>query len=264
MKNMKRFGSYALLAASLILGIASCKQKDDPAPDVTQNSVKFEFNNVVGDIALQLTDPSARANGKWYVNEIGDSFQVSTYKYYVSNIVLTKADGTKFVEPESYHLIDQEKEGSGKFVIPNVPTGEYVSVTFMIGVDSLHNVQGTQQGALAESNGMFWTWSTGYIMAKLEGFATKSTIVDSSFIFHSGGFSGEFGVLKTVTLNFPNNAEVSGRNIPNVHVFSDVLEWFKTPNTIGFAEYNSVMQGKKALDLANNYADMFYVDHIDN
>lgn len=261
---MKRFGFYALFAASLMTGIASCKQKDDPTPDVTQNSVKFEFNNIVGNIALQLTDPNARASGKWYVNAIGDSFQVAMYKYYVSNIVLTKADGSKFTEPESYHLIDQQKEGSGKFVIPNVPTGEYVSVTFMIGVDSARNTQGSQLGALAQSNAMFWDWNTGYIMAKLEGFARKSTLIDESFVFHSGGFSGEFGVLKTVTLNFPNKAIVSGQNIPNVHVFSDVLEWFKTPNTIGFADYNSVMQGKKALDLANNYADMFYVDHIDN
>jgi len=263
---MKRFGFYTLLTASLITGMASCKQKEDPTPNpgVTQNSVKFEFNNIVGNIALQLTDPNDAAKGTWYVNEIGDSFQVAVYKYYVSNVVLNKADGSKFVEPESYHLIDQEKEASRKFVIPNVPTGEYVSVTFLIGVDSLRNTTGAQDGALSADHGMFWTWDTGYIMAKLEGFANTSTNVDKSFYYHAGGFKGEHNVLQTVTLTFPNKAIVSGSNIPNVHVFSDVLEWFKSPMTIGFADYNSIMSGKKMKEISQNYADMFYVDHIDN
>lgn len=263
MKNKKRFGFHALAAITLIAGLASCRQKDDPLPVVLHNDVKFEFNNIVGDVALELTDESGPGD-KWYVNAANDSFQVTTYKYYVSNVVLTKTDGTKFYEPESYHLIDQAEAASRKFTLKDVPVGEYVSVTFMIGVDSARNVSGAQTGALAVDKGMFWDWNTGYIMAKMEGFGNTSTNPDKAFYYHTGGFKGEQNILKTVTLPFPQKAIVSGNNIPNVHVFSNVLEWFKTPAVISFTDFTNVMSGKKIRDIANNYADMFVVDHIDN
>jgi hypothetical protein len=42
----------------------------------------------------------------------------------------------------------------------------YNRLSFVIGVDSARNVSGAQTGALDPANGMFWTWNTGYIMAK--------------------------------------------------------------------------------------------------
>lgn len=264
MTHMKRFGFHALLVASFVLGLAACKQKDDPVPEVKFNNVKFEFSNIVGNAPLELTTGSVPGN-KWYVNEKGDSFQVTMYKYYVSNVVLTKADGTTFKEQESYHLINQEIASTRSFTISNVPTGEYTSVSFLIGVDSARNTSGAQTGDLAVDKGMFWTWNSGYIMAKMEGFANTSTNPDKSFAWHTGGFKGNDNAIRDVVLNFPNKAIVSGSNIPNIHIFSNVLEWFKTPVTIGFADYTNVMSsGRQLQTIANNYANMFVVDHVDN
>lgn len=255
---MKLLG-FSAIAVAAAMSIASCNQKDDPIPE-TSNDVKFEFTNQVDGVAMRLNDTMYT-----YKNAAGDSFNVSIYKYYISNIVLKKADGTTFAEPESYHLIDQAKPDSRKFTIANVPVGEYNSVSFMIGVDSFRNVDGAQTGALAVNNDMFWDWDSGYIMAKMEGSSPASPRAAGAFRFHISGFQGVNKAIVTKTLAFPNNAIVSGSNIPNIHVFGEVQEWFKTPNPISFATYNNLMNvTAQSKQIADNYSDMFKVDHVDN
>lgn len=255
---MKRFVFHALLATSFVLGLAACKQKDDPVPQSKFNNVKLEFSNVVDNQALEL-------DTKWYVNAANDSFQVSAYKYYISNIVLKTADGKSYAEQNSYHLIDQENAGSRKITLTNVPVGEYTSISFLIGVDSALNTQGAQDGDLSPTKGMLWDWNTGYIMAKMEGQANTSPRTARAFTYHISGFSGEYNALTTRTLAFPTAAIVSGNNIPNVHIFSNVQEWFRNPQTFSIANYNMVMNvSDKSKMIADNYADMFSVDHIDN
>ena len=45
-----------------------------------------------------------------------------------------------------------------------------------LGVDSLRNVTGVQTGALDPAMDMYWTWNTGYVMAKLEAAAQQALI----------------------------------------------------------------------------------------
>ncbi len=75
---------------------------------------------------------------------------------------------------------------------------------FLLGVDSLHNVSGAQTDALDPAKDMFWTWNTGYVMAKLEGNSPSSALVNNKYEFHVGGFSGKYNVLKKIlNLLFP-------------------------------------------------------------
>ena len=255
MKNIRLIG-FPALALAVVLSISSCKQKEDPQP-VTANSVKFEFTNQVDGVALELN--------KNYVTAGGETYKINMYRYYISNIVLTAKDGKTYTEAESYHLIDQSKPDSRKFTISNVPVGEYTSVTFMIGVDSFRNTDGAQSGALDVDNDMFWDWNTGYVMAKMEGISPSSPKPDSTFRFHISGFAGPNKAIVTKTLAFPNNAVVSGSNIPNVHIFGEVQEWFKAPNVISFTTYYDLMMvTAKTKQIADNYSDMFKVDHVDN
>ena len=72
--------------------------------------------------------------------------------------------------------------------LSDVPEGSYTEMSYVLGVDSTRNVSGAQAGALSTANGMFWSWSTGYIMLKAEGTSPNSGT--GSFSFHLGGFSG--------------------------------------------------------------------------
>ncbi len=256
MRKQYIYGAVILL--TVISTLFSCRKKEDPviAPQGT-GTLKVEFSNVVGNEALGFDH--------WYKNENQDSFKISTYKYYISNVSVATADGKTFDELESFHLIDQEDAASHRFSISNVPAGNYTSVTFLIGVDSARNVQGAQSGSLDPGHGMLWTWNTGYIMAKMEGMSPSSGDANKALTFHIAGFSGEYNVLRKVTLTFPEPAKVTTSNSPNVHIFSDALEWFKTPETIHFADNYFIMTtGETAKRIADNYTDMFHVDHVDN
>jgi hypothetical protein len=46
---------------------------------------------------------------------------------------------------------------------------DITGIRFLLGVDSARNVSGIQTGALDPARGMFWTWNSGYVMAKIEG-----------------------------------------------------------------------------------------------
>jgi hypothetical protein len=171
-----------------------------------------------------------------------------------------------YTETESYHLLEADDEGSLEISLPNVPFGVYTSIQFMIGVDSTRNVSGAQTGALDPANGMFWSWSSGYIMTKLEGTSPQSTASGNIIMFHSGGFSGPNSVLKTVSPSFNSaTANVSASVTPEIHFKVDVLEMLTSPTTINFSTLNTIhMPGASAKTMADNYADMFSVEHIHN
>ncbi len=245
---------FFFLAASLSL--TSCDKNDDHDEDddhhhTGTSSVEVSFSNYVGDSILILDTKS-------YLNFNGDSFTVSKFNYYISNVELTATDNSVVSESESYHLLQASDVSSLKFTLSDLPEKMYKSITFTIGVDSTRNVSGAQTGALDPIKGMFWSWNNGYIMAKMEGMSPQSADVSDMLMFHVGGFSGANKVLKTLTLNFPSNIDANHHSKPQVKIKSDLSTWFKGTQTIDFANtYMIHMPGASAKTMADNYADMF-------
>ena len=249
MKSIFKYLTFIFLLLSFVT--TSCK-KD---PEITFGQVNLEFDHVVGSEPLAL-DPQQ------YTNANGDQFRITTFRYYISNIVLTRADGTQYKQPESYYLISEDKPASKLISIPNVPAGEYTGVTFTVGVDSTRNVSGAQTGALDPAEGMFWSWNTGYIFMKLEGYSPQSE--KGGLTFHIGGFKAPYNTIRTVSpsLNGKQLFVAAGRS-PQVHLKVDVLEMFQTSNPIKFSELISTMDGAGSVTIADNYRDMFRVEYID-
>lgn len=255
MKSIINIITIAILGAILF---ASCKKSETSTPAVTTvdtGTVHLEFFNVAGGSNLNL-------NNQWYKNEHGDSFKVTKFNYYISNIKLTGPTST-YTEQEGYHLIEQTSPSTDlSFELAGVPAGKYTTISFMIGVDSLHNVAGAQGGDLDPVKGNFWSWSTGYIMLKFEGISPKVVAADHKLMYHCGGFSGANSVLKTVTLTLPEVIEVTKKNEQHIHLQADVQALFKSPNVIDFSATTIIhMPGEAARKLADNYADMFTVTH---
>lgn len=251
-----------LVIFSLVV-LWSCKKDPQPVnpqtqtPDIVQtNSVNFKLSNVVGTMPLTLTTQT-------YTNLNQDTFTVDLFRYYISNIKLKRDDGFEFVEPDSYRLVTQSDSASLNFTINNVPLGNYISMEFIIGVDSARNCSGAQTGALDALNDMFWDWAQGYIFAKLQGSCSSAT--GGAYIHHIGGFSGQWSAIVKSTPSFGTNLiQVSSVHVPKVHMQADVLEWFKSPTTIDLASYSAVSMGKKAHEIAVNYSDMFSITAIEN
>lgn len=252
---------FSLLLMAVIF--TGCKKDPEPTPATTTTgsstgSLKIHFEGMVDTNALVL-------NTQNYVNANGDTFKVSTFKYYISNIALIKSDSSVLVLPVSHHLIDHSLSTTD-ITLSNIPVGNYKGLRFMIGVDSTNNVSGAQAGDLDPGKGMFWSWTSGYIMAKLEGTSPQSTATGNTIMFHTGGFSGANSVLRTAQPSFgTSTANVSASVTPEIHIAANVAEWFVNPNLIKFGITNVVhMPGATAKSIADNYVDMFSVEHIHN
>jgi hypothetical protein len=265
---MKLKSLFLLLPAAFSLLMISCKPEPvDPAPvtPVTPtpgpgNAIKLSFTNKAGGDSLIL-DQTLR-----YETANNDSLSIQLFKYYISNISFTDNLGNTWYETESYHLIDAADPASWTFTINNVPAGTYTSMNYMIGVDSTRNVSGSQTGALDPVYGMFWTWNSGYIMAKLEGRSPSSPQSFGMVNFHIGGFAGPYAGQRWTSPSFgAATANVTTTSIPQINITADALEWFGSPNTIDFATVNNVMiSNANSASIANNYADMFTVTSIQN
>ena len=145
--------------------------------------------------------------------------------------------------------------------------GSFNQLSFIIGVDSLHNVSGAQTGALDPINGMFWTWNTGYIFAKFEGKSPFSTALNQSVVYHIGGFRQGENAIRKVTLDFPGDQVLAFGNGKKTEIVIDVNldQWFDGVNQVSIASTPVWMTpGGESLRIADNYATMFSIHELIN
>lgn len=247
----------------LLIGIAvifTCCKKDKKDPDpvtppsATTASAKVSFKGTV--------DGANLVYGTKYKTLYGDTFTVNLFKYYITNVVLVKDDGSKYYEPASYHLIDHGSAGAVEFTLNNIPFGTYKSINYMIGVDSLHNVSGVQDGDLSPSKGMYWAW-TGYVNLKFEGNSNQAGSIDKTLTFHIGGYSGNNNTLKPRSLLFAQDLIIAEGKTPQIVLKTNVNELWKNPSTFDFLNtYDITGPGIRANGFAANYEDMITFDAI--
>ncbi|WP_316829379.1 MbnP family protein [Pedobacter aquatilis] len=256
-----KISQYLMMALICpIIFITSCKKSDDAVTADTKSSFTIEFENQVNGAALAL-------NTTTYKNAKNEDFKISTFKYYVSNIKLSKADGSSYLIPESYFLIDESKTASKIITLNDVPTGDYTKIEYTIGVDYARNFAGAQTGALDPINGMFWTWNSGYIFVKLEGTSPQSTATGNALTFHIGGVTDPYNTIRTFSteINSANPLRVRTDSKPNMHFIINAASLFTGTTDVSFATLNFTMGGANSVIVADNYAKgLFRLDHIHN
>jgi len=236
-----------------ILLLAACK-KDEPTPPTpptptpTTGSVKVDFDFVFGMggapfvLNQELTHPLT-----------GDQLTFSEYRFYLSNIQLRRSDGSWWVEPESYRIVNAADAEGRSFTMAGIPAGDYTAMRYTLGVDSTRNVSGAQTGALSPANGMFWSWNTGYIMVKVEGTSPQSP--NGGFSFHLGGFSGANNIITPRETELAGSTLSVGSSIPVVKFRANAARlWHNTGTSV--ADRNTVhMPGPVARDMATGFWD---------
>ena len=161
-----------------------------------KNKLRIQFENYVEKDLLKL-------DSAVYTNAIGQSYSISKFKYYISNIHLRNDDNKEFISKE-YFLINEDEPASKQIVLNDIPDGNYSTISFTLGVDSLHNCSGIQSGALDPVKGMFWAWNTGYVFMKLEGKAPQSKSPGNIFEYHIGGYREPNNCIRNVELAIGN------------------------------------------------------------
>lgn len=254
------------MATGLLL--ASCSSDDTITPD-EKGKLEVEFDNVFGSANLIL---NSQAN----VTSQGETLNVSDVKYIVSNIVLTKEDGSTYVYPksESYFIVSEANDLSHVLELENIPAGNYTGISFGIGVDEAqYNLGQTVQGdffAAAQAEDMAWSWSAGYKHLLFEGMFTSATVTTpTAFMVHTGKSGADYNYT-TVALSFPDMALVRTDITPDVHIFADVAKIIDGTNKIKLTDNNMGGMGAMIMSGANlplitaNLSGMFTVDHVHN
>jgi len=266
---MKKLFIVTALAAIVF---TSCHKNDAPATTynpAVKAPLSVEFDNVAGASDLQLNTGS-------YTNAAGESFKVSRLKYYVSNFVLTRTDGTVYTVPQDscYFLIDENDITTHEPVM-NVPEGEYKTLKFIVGVDSLRSTMDiSKRPGVLDTRGtasdMYWDQNSGYIFFKMEGTSPVISNSGNGFLYYIGGYGGSSSPtpnnIKTISLDLTSKgiAKVKTGQAPSIYVIADILKSLSGNTTMSFANTPMISTPQSGVPVASNYAAMFRHDHTDN
>jgi hypothetical protein len=252
MKTIKL--SILALSAFLFAVTSACKKHEHVEDGTGTAEIHFEhmwgINEEVFSLNTDLVHPMT-----------GDSMNFTKFKYYVSNVKLKKADGTWWIHPDSYFLVDAADLASTTLSLGTLPIGEYTEMEYTLGVDSTRNVSGAQAGALSTTNGMFWSWNSGYIMVKAEGTSPQSDT--GNFAFHLGGFSGANNIVTVKNVVFEaEKLVISKNNTSEIHMKCNPAKLFHaSPLSSGT---NVMMPGSKAQSMATNFYGSFVFELLKN
>jgi len=253
MKKLKLITIINLLAFAIAFQSSSCKKDEvNNNQNNSTGSIVIEFDHVWG-----MNMAPFQMNTDIVQPMSGDTLNVSLLKYYISNIQLVKNNGDLYNIEDGYYLIDPE---NNTIELENIPSGEYKGVNFLIGVDSLKNFSGLQTGALNPSNGMFWSWSTGYIFVRIEGSSQNSPT--GQFLYHMGGYQDPYIASHKKEMLFGGEiATVSPNATPQAHLNVNVAKIWHGP--IKVSDLNVIHNiGEDAVLLSTNFADGFTFAHL--
>lgn len=169
-----------LTAATIFSG---CK-KEEPIPPSTEEVLKFHIHTNVGNAGAEYGINYATADGR--------TFNLSDLRYYISNIVLIKSDGSEYPVEDKVLLVNPSQN---EYELGEVPVGTYKGFKFFIGLDSTANHADPTTYAAGDplaiqTPAIHWSWNSGYIFMKIEGQVDTSVAgngnVDFPFFYHIG------------------------------------------------------------------------------
>ena len=244
---------FLLIGCALLVG---CQK---PAGNV---SFRFTFS-VDGEPLQQDT--------MLYTNAAGNQYEVTEAQYFISNVILTKSDGTQvsILADSSAHYVDADIPATQHWTpTDKIPAGTYQSLTFVFGLSPELNM--TNFYVNPPENNMSWPilLGGGYHHLKINGRWKTPQGDVTPFNLHmgngqeydaAGNLSGVINNSFTVTL--PCHLQVSGNETQILTLDMDVNRWFDNPyifdwNVIG----GSIMQNQTAQEMLKaNGNDVFQV-----
>jgi len=257
--------TFALVLCAVI---TSCSTTDNPENlDGQTGDIVIKFDNGVGDQDFIF--------GASYNKQNNESFKLETLKYIVSNIRFKDNEGNTFMYPSEKNVFiisEANANAAGEILVTlnDVDAANYTEVTFGIGIDQDRFALGANgQGDFlthAESEGMLWSWATGYKFIKFDGAYSTQTATDEGLSLHMGSVGTSLDNYKETTLSLPNDVLVREDKTPEIHIKADILLAFDGVTSVNFADgYDQVhVDALETPIIATNVASMFSVHHVHN
>jgi hypothetical protein len=180
-------------------------------------TLNLSFQHTFGNSTFQLAPTQ-------FITNANDTLVFTDLVYYVSHIRLTRADGS-ILNLQNNHLLNHQT-GRTSFTV-NVPQGHYTKLDLLLGVDSVNNHSGMQEGDLDPANGMFWTWNTGYIFYRIKG---RHGTANTAFVYDVGGLQN------LVNISIDLNAYQVNKTAISCTLKHDVAAFFNTPNMLNLRQ----------------------------
>ena len=178
----------------------------------------------------------------WFVSSQKDSIQFTKLKFYFTDFQVKSIKGEINTIDHSNYLIDIFQPETLEILLSTVSFSNGDELSFNLGVSSDMNTTGAHSGALDPSNGMFWSWQSGYINFKIEGISPSSKTRQNKFQFHIGGYQSPYNTLRRLT--FILNKQTTKLNL-------NLEEFFERTK---LAVDNQIMvPGEKANELATEF-----------
>ena len=241
---------YTLKILCLAIVTLLCGSKHGLAQK-KEASIIFKFENQANHNLLVLNDSS-------YVNDFGEHYSITKLEYYISDISL----GTKEESFTTKNIFLMDAANEEKISI-NILPGIYSKIIFILGVDSAYNNSGAQEGALDPLNGMFWTWNTGYVYFKMEGYSPASNADLNRIEHHIGGYRGPNKANRQIRLNFLQPLVINDGDQKEIVVNLNLDKYWKGPNDISIQTNALIMTtGELAKKSADNFPGMFFIKSV--
>ncbi|SDZ96862.1 hypothetical protein SAMN05443667_101462 [Flavobacterium gillisiae] len=264
---MKNILYKALAVLALSTTFTACSNDEETISGTGTLALEFDNSFNGNDLILETQTNTTASN---------EVLKITSIKYIISNIVLTKEDGTTYTYPksESYFIVDEATAASHVIDLLNVPAANYTKVTFGVGVDKDQWSAGADgQGdflATAQTAGMMWSWSAGYKFVAFEGTFTSSTVTTAvPFKVHTGQTGTDYNYT-TVSLDLQTKALVRTTVTPQIHIITDLSKVLNSTNVIKLSDNNAsgtganIMGGTNLPLITQNVSTMFSVDHVHN
>ena len=182
-----------------------------------------------------------------YRTSLGDSIQLNTFRWYISNLQFIRQDQVVFNYPKQAILMDLSDRSSLHFVFAIEDTVQFDKLQFGLGVDSVTNDAGIHGGDLDPTKGMYWAWQSGYINTMIKGQFTLSSKPLKEFEFHLGGFMAPFNAYQRVSLPACSHDKLT--------IQWDLDSWFSSPV---FIQHDRIMSPRiEAVQMSEFLASQF-------
>ena len=247
--------------------------------------VHLEFDNIatIDGFSRQIELRAAGSNFYDLTSPLGQRYNISLIRYFISHIRIKGPDGTYFEDitnrdGRGYYLIDENEDASLSVELQGVPAGIYEEVSFTVGFDR----QGLDEDALGgpldpRVNEMYRNWEKGFAFFALEGQAIPSkgsaegilvsSDVPHGFVFHAGGWEDAHGhsleqQIRPLQFHFDNAVSVASDRNPEIHITFDLSVLLGGAEAIDFQTTNFVVEpGHPSFEL-ERVLSAFSLDHV--
>ncbi len=251
--NILNSNALKIYFCCLILFSANCKIGKE-----TNGTVIVQFDHYISSEPLQYKSSLK------YFNKSANAYNIGECRYIVGKFAVTHtSDVVDYID--GYRIVDLDDPLTFKVLLPNIKPGDYKSISFLVGVDTVSNnnylANGSKPAGLESDVSMDWS-GMGFRFVILNGEYLKDSATPAKLPY---GY--HIGLNENVnSFNFPTNTFNINGNVRTANIKVDFAKFFDGANQwdISKADLNHSENSKKAdtRKLGQNIGQMFSLTSI--